>query len=440
MKNKSSKRQLGINELYQKHPEEADKMLWGRESDPESRRGFLKKGALLFMGSVLGGKVVFGDSMPAGLIPVGIFDFHDGPIKGKHPGLTILNDRPVNAETPAHLLDDFATPAEVLFVRNNGIPPEKVDPNSWTLTIEGESAKQSKTYTLKELKEKFAHYSYYLTLECGGNGRSEFNPPAKGNQWTTGAVGCPKWTGVRLRDVLEDVGIKSDAVYIGYYGKDTHLSGDPNKVVISRGVPISKALEDEALIAWSINGEDLPMMNGYPLRLIFGGWPASTSGKWLSKIVVRNKIHDGPKMTGYSYRVPCKAVAPGAKVPEEEMCIIESMPVKSLITYPKSGGMIRKGRELEIRGKAWAGDLSVKKMQTSIDFGATWQDAQLDPPPNRLSWQSWKTRVKFPKTGYYEVWARATDSMGISQPMVVPGWNPRGYLNNACHRIAIKVN
>src|SRR5690606_39142604 len=111
------------------------------------------------------------------------------------------------------------------------------------------------------------------------------NPPAKGNQWNVGAVGCAAWTGVRLRDVLEDVGVESNAVYIGYYGKDTHLSGDPGKDTISRGVPIEKALQDESLIAWAINGQDIPLLNGYPLRLVFGGWPASTSGKWLHRIV-----------------------------------------------------------------------------------------------------------------------------------------------------------
>lgn len=433
------KKEVGIHELYKKDPRQADKLLWGREVNADSRRGFLRKGAALLMGSVLGGNIVFADKMPEGMIPAGLFLDNDDPLAGKHPDLVVLNDRPLNLETPAHLLDDMVTQADVLFVRNNGIPPENIDVNSWTLTIEGESAKQTKTYTLPELKKKFKHYTYQLTLECGGNGRSEFNPPAKGNQWTTGGVGCPQWTGVRLKDVLEDVGIKSDAVYIGYYGRDTHLSGDPEKVVISRGVPISKAMEEESLIAWQMNGEDIPLNNGHPLRLIFGGWPASTSGKWLSKIVVRNKVHDGPKMGGDSYRVPCKPVAPGTKVPDEEMCIIESMPVKSLITYPKTGGMIKLGKEVEIRGKAWAGDLSVKAMQISIDFGASWQEVQLDPPPNRLSWQAWKTRIKLPEKGYYEIWARATDSAGNMQPMVVPGWNPKGYLNNACHRIALKV-
>lgn len=434
----STEKKVGLSELYAQDPIEADRLVWGRESHASTRRGFLKKGALALMGAVLGGNVVFGANMPAGLIPVGIWD-QDFPIKGKHKDLILLNDRPVNAETPPHLLEPLVTPADRLFIRNNGIPPENIDLSTWTLTIDGESALTSKTYSLQDLKTRFQHYTYQLTLECGGNGRAEFNPPAKGNQWTLGAVGCPQWTGVRLRDVLEDVGIKDDAVYIGYYGKDTHLSGDPDKVVISRGVPMKKALEDESLIAWAINGEDLPVMNGYPLRLVFGGWPASTSGKWLQRISIRNIIHDGPKMTGQAYRVPCKPVAPGSKVAEEDMCIIESMPVKSLITSPKSGGILRGKRQLEVSGKAWAGDLSVSKMEVSIDFGATWQEASLSAPANRLAWQPWKATITFPEVGYYEVWARATDSNGRSQPMVIPGWNPKGYLNNACHRIAVKV-
>ncbi|MDX2248391.1 MAG: sulfite oxidase [Bacteroidia bacterium] len=392
------------------------------------------------MGSVWGAPIVFADKMPKGLIPIGLLE-PDGPfpIKGKHSGLTILSDKPWNVETPAHLLDDLVTPADKLFIRNNGNIPENINPATWTLTIGGESVKQEKTYTLAELKQKFKSYTYQLTIECGGNGRSEFNPPAGGNQWTTGGVGCPEWTGVRLKDVLNDAGIKPDAVYIGYYGKDVHLSGDPEKVVISRGVPIAKALEDESLIAWAINGKDLPVMNGYPLRLVIGGWPASVSGKWLTRIDIRNKVHDGAKMTGKSYRVPCKPVAPGAEVADEDMCIIESMPVKSLITYPKSGGILPIGKSLTIRGKSWAGDNLVKKVEVSIDFGATWQETRLSAPRNRLAWQPFEVTLTFPQQGYYEVWARAVDSNGKGQPMVVPGWNPEGYLNNACHRIAIKV-
>jgi DMSO/TMAO reductase YedYZ molybdopterin-dependent catalytic subunit len=188
-----------------------------------------------------------------------------------------------------------------------------------------------------------------------------------------------------------------------------------------------------------MNGEDIPLMNGYPLRLVVSGWPASVAGKWVKKIVVRDRVHDGPKMTGTSYRVPCKPVAPGTEVPEDEMCIIESMPVKSLITFPKSGVEHNVAEKFGLRGHAWAGDLEVEAVHVSIDFGTTWQEASLEKPANRFAWQHWSAEVEFPETGYYEVWVRATDSSGRAQPMVLPAWNPKGYLNNACHRIAVQA-
>ena len=407
-----------------------------------SRRLFLKKSSLAALSLAVGTKIVFAKNFPEGLMPVALMDANSPvSLPGKHPEMIILNDHPINAETPAHLLDDEATPAELFFVRNNGVPPPvgEINLKKWTLTIGGESAQNSKTYSLEDLKTKFQQHTYHLTLECGGNGRKEFDPPAKGNQWSLGAVGCAAWTGVRLKDLLEDVGMKKNAVYIGYYGKDTHISGKPDKIPISRGVPIEKALEEESLIAWAMNGKDLPWLNGYPLRLVFGGWPASCSGKWLYRIDIRNQVHDGPKMGGTSYRVPCIPVAPGSKVEDKNMCIIQSMPVKSLITFPKTGATIKLGQKLPIRGHAWAGDLEVREVHYSIDFGASWQKCSLENPVNRLAWQHFSAKVDFPQKGYYEVWAKAVDSNGVSQPMLLPGWNPKGYLNNACHRIAIKV-
>jgi DMSO/TMAO reductase YedYZ molybdopterin-dependent catalytic subunit len=431
----------GIHELYEADPIEADELVWGRRSNPVTRRGFLTKGGLVAMSTAVGASIPFAHLMPGGLIPAALAQT-DEPftIPGKE-GLIVLNDRPINAETPAHLLDDKVTPGKYLFVRNNGRPPAmaNIDAQTWRLEIGGESAGQEMSFSIGQLKGLFKNYTYQLQIECGGNGRSEFVPPAPGNQWSTGAVGCPEWTGVRLKDVLEHVGINDDAVYVAYYGADMHASGDPTKVPISRGVPLAKALEKESLLAWAMNGEDIPHMNGYPLRLVCGGWPASVSGKWLKKIVIRNQVHDGPKMTGTSYRVPCKPVAPGSEVPEDQMCIIESMPVKSLTTFPKSGIEHALGHRLRLRGHAWAGDRKVNEMHVSIDFGATWKKAKLSSPVNRLAWQHWHADVSFPEAGYYEVWARATDNAGRAQPMVLPGWNPKGYLNNACHRIAVQV-
>ena len=268
------------------------------------RRIFLKKTGL-GLASLSGIDVVFASSIPKGYIPlIGLQD----PFKelNKHKRMIVLNDRPLNIEAQAHLLNDEVTPAEKMFVRNNGITPENIDPNDWKLVIDGESAINARSFTLEELKTTFNSHTYQLVLECGGNGRSEFNPPAKGNQWTIGAVSCPRWTGVRLRDILERVGMKEDAVYLAYHSRDQHLSGDFKKEAISRGIPILKALMDETLLAYHMNGEDLPLIHGQPLRLVVGGWPASASGKWLERLSIRNIVHDGVKMGGQSYRVPCE--------------------------------------------------------------------------------------------------------------------------------------
>jgi sulfite oxidase len=410
------------------------------ESIPVSRRRFLGKGTLALFGTLLGAQMVHGMNFPSGILPVGLIDEQGNiTLPGKHPDLIVHTDRPWNIETPVHLLDDSITPADKMYVRNNGLPPVSIDASKWTLTIDGESVNKTKTFTLQELKSKFKHYSNNIVLECGGNTRKEYHPSTPGNQWGYGAVSCGRWTGVRLKDVLNDVGIKSDAVYIGYYGKDVHVSGDATKVVISRGVPIEKALEDDVILAFQLNGKDIPEIHGYPLRLIIGGWPASVSGKWLHKIVVRNKVHDGPKMEGDSYRVPCKPVEPGASVKPEDMCIIHQMPVKSIITYPKTGAMVKPGQSFEVRGHAWAGDRSISEMHISTDFGMTWQKCELKEPENKNAWQRFTTKIQLQETGYYEVWAKATDDNGISQPMVSPGWNPKGYINNSTHRIAVKV-
>ena len=360
---------------------------------------------------------------------------YEKTIPGKN-GLSILNNRPLNAETPSHLLDDTITPNDRHFIRNNGLVPQ-IDATKWTLTVDGE-VHTPLVLTLEQLK-RFKQYTYALQIECGGNGRAGFNPPAKGNQWTYGAIGCATYTGVKMRDVLHSAGLKNSAVYTGYYGEDPHLSGDPNKIPISRGTPISKALDEHTLIAWEMNGQPLPALHGFPLRVVTPGWPGSTSIKWLKRIFVRNKEHDGAKMTGYSYRVPRYKIAPGSHIPKQDMKIIESMPVKSLITFPKSPLNLKNKKSLLVRGHAWAGDRSVQDVHLSINFGASWLKTSLTAPINPYAWQNWNTVINFPQKGYYEIWARATDIAGEMQPMVVPGWNPKGYLNNAMHRIAVNV-
>ena len=244
------------------------------------RRSFLRKTGFTTLASLSGVPIVFASNIPEGYE---LLAFQDpDPFKrfGLNSEMIVLNDRPINIEAQAHLLDDKVTPNSKMFIRNNGIIPEDINEDHWTLTIDGESVSETKTYSLAELKKKFKTHSYQLTLECGGNGRSEFDPPAKGNQWTIGAVHCSKWTGVRLKDLLEDVGIKDSAVYVAYHAVDVHLSGDSGKEAISRGIPLSKAYQNETLIAYQMNDKPIPLIHGFPLRMIAGGWPASASGKW----------------------------------------------------------------------------------------------------------------------------------------------------------------
>ena len=189
---------------------------------------------------------------------------------------------------------------------------------------------------------RFPNVTYQLVLECGGNGRSFFEPEARGNQWTNGGVGCPQWTGVRLADVLKAAGLKSSAVYTGHYGADPTLAGETDKPTISRGMPIEKAMDEHTLIAFKLNGQDLPLIHGAPVRLIVPGWAGSLSTKWLTRIWVRDKEHDGPGMGGFSYRVPKTPIVPGSKGDEKDMAILESMPVRSVITFPADGAQARR--------------------------------------------------------------------------------------------------
>lgn len=427
-----------IRRAYAADPFEAERRLFGRLAHAD-RRGFLRGAGLAAMGAALGAAMPFHRNFPSGLVPAAFAQDSEAKLMAGKDGLTLLNERPVNAETPAHLLDDDITPYERLFVRNNGLVPQSAleqNAEGWTLTVDGE-VDNTLSLSIDDLKNDFETVTQALWLECGGNGRAFFNPGASGNQWTTGAIGCPEWTGVRLRDVLERAGLKSSAVYTGHYGNDLHLSGDPEKEAISRGVPIDKAMEPECMIAWAMNGQDIPALHGFPLRLVIPGYPGSASQKYLTRIWVRDQVHDGAKMGGYSYRLPAYPVAPGTEVPEEDMEILTVMPVKSLITGPATGAEVPAGQPAEVRGHAWAGNGDVRAMHVSLDFGQTWQEAELDGPPNKYAWQRWRAEVTPPEAGYYEVWARATDQNGVMQPPTTPGWNPRGYGNNMMHRIAL---
>lgn len=351
---------------------------------------------------MLGMSVPFERNLPAGFVPAALAQDTGMDLMADKQGLVVLGDRPLNAKTPAHLLDDDVTPYERLFMRMNGLVPQTAldqDAEGWILTVDDE-VETPLELTIDELKSRFETATRRLVIEYGGNGRAFFQPGASGNQWTVGVVGCPEWTGVRLADVLKVAGVKESAVYTGHYGNDVHLGRDEEKEVISRGVPIEKALEEDAVIAWAMNGEPLPALHGFPLRLVVPGYPASASQKYLDRIWVRDREHDGAKMTGDSYRIPAYPVDPGTEVPEDDMVVLTERPVKSIVTFPRTGAEVKAG---EVRSHAWCCKGDVAAVHVSLDFGQTWQDAELEPAPNRFARQRWRANLTLPQHGYYEL-------------------------------------
>jgi len=446
----SKKIERSVEELYRDDPERADALAFGRKSGP-NRRGFLGGAGLAAMSAAVGGAIPFAANMPGGLIPAAMAQGSappappKGPIYLNFPGksdkLVVIGERPLVAETPEHLLDDNTTPYEKFFIRNNGqIPEESKEPDKWKFTVEGEVNKKLEL-TLGELKSKYKAQTRRMVLECGGNGRSFYSPKASGNQWTNGGAGCAEWTGVRLGDVLKAAGVKPSGIYTAQLlGRSAVCPGDASRPTLSRGVRIAKAMDPESMIVWAMNGQPLPNIHGGPVRLLIPGWPGSASQKWLTRIVIRDKEHDGPGMTGTSYRLTINPMVPGDKADPKNFKVMESMPVRSIITSPANGTKLPAGtREVKLRGASWAGDHTVRRVDISTDYGVTWQPTKLEKGKNRYDWQRWTSSVKLPRDGYYEIWARAMDSRGLMQPHVAPNWNPSGYGGNPMHRIAVLI-
>ena len=409
------------------------------------RRGFLAgaglAGAALGSGTVMtAGSVRAQEAKPSEAAKPAAADSASFAFEGKDSGLTSLGDRPLVAETPAHLLDDDTTPIAKFFIRCNGqVPDAAADRENWSLTIDGE-VEAPLVLSLKELKERFEPRTYRMVLECGGNGRSFFQPPARGNQWTNGGAGCAEWTGIPLNEVLRAAKVKPSAQYTAHHGADPHLSGDAKKESLSRGMPVAKAMEEHNLLVFAMNGEPLPNIHGGPLRLVVPGWPGSLSHKWLTRITLRDREHDGQGMTGHSYRLPERPLVPGSKGDGVPFRILESMPVRAVTTSPANGTRLPAGaHDLDLRGAAWGGDVPIARVDVSIDGGQTWSEAKLAALKNRYDWHRWTARLRLPSDGYYEIFARATDANGRTQPTLATNWNPQGYGGNAQHRIAILV-
>ncbi len=357
-------------------------------------------------------------------------------LRSLKPGLHVHDEEALNAEPSLDLLDEAITPLGAFFIRNNGALPEIADAGAWRLTIDGEVERPA-VWSLAALRETFETVTQTAVLECAGNGRSQFSPATDGLQWRLGAVGCARWTGVRLADVLRHAGVKPGAVYTGHHAPDRQI-GKPEKAALSRGLPIAKALAPETLIAFGMNGEPLPRLHGGPLRIVAPGYPGSAWQKWLDRVSLRAQEHDGEKMRGTDYRMPIRPLRPGEALDPADFAVITDMPVKSLITRPADGFTVAAGETVTVAGFAWSGAVPLAGLELSCDGGRSWRAVALEPGEGPYAWRRFEARLPAGQPGTLTVMARAHDAAGNRQPLEMP-WNPRGYCNNQVQRVSGRV-
>jgi sulfite oxidase len=345
-------------------------------------------------------------------------------------GMIIRSFRFLDLETPVEHLNTWLTPVPRFFVRNHMHEPATLDAEDWQLTISGEVEKPL-TLNLTELSKLETH-SVVNTLECAGNGRGLHRPLVPGIQWGKGAVGTAKFSGPRMRDVLQRAGVKSTGKHVVFAGLDEVPGKVPPFV---RSIPIEKALDSDTLIATHMNDAPLTKHHGFPARALVPGWIGAASCKWLSDIKLIDSEFVGNFMNP-GYRLPNQPVKPGEAVKPEGTHPVTGLNVKSLISSPLDGQKLKAGR-VTAHGVAWAGEAEIAKVEISTDNGATWHPATLGQQHARYAWRLWSFAWNA-KPGEHTIRSRASDNKGRVQPQTAE-WNPSGYLYNAIDEVKVHV-
>jgi DMSO/TMAO reductase YedYZ molybdopterin-dependent catalytic subunit len=343
-------------------------------------------------------------------------------------GLVVHGTHPLNCETsiPA-LIGGVVMPNARFYVRNHFETP-RLDPLSWRLEAKG-LVEHPLRLSLRDLYNMRSE-TLVATLECAGNGRSAFDPPADGEQWQLGAVSTAEWTGVPLAEILDHAGLTPEAVEIVFRGADQGNAGEAaDPIRFERSLPVTDAGHTGSLLAYAMNGEPLPLEHGYPLRLIVPGWYAVASVKWLTEIEVTGSPFTGFFQTKrYVYETERNGTV--AREP------VRLQQVQSVITQPSAGQQITAG-DLVVRGVAWSGAAPIDKVAVSIGRGP-WQNARLIGQRHRHSWQWWELLTRIDSLGETTLRARATDLAGRTQPER-PHWNRLGYGGNAVQNVPLLV-
>ncbi len=350
--------------------------------------------------------------------------------------MILLTDRPPQLETPMRYFRELITPNDAVFVRwHISQIPTSVDLREWRLKVGGNTEKELQL-SMDDLKTKFDKVTYTAVIQCSGNSRSFFDPPVPGGQWQNGAMGNVTWTGARLKDILYQAGIKEGSVCVSFDGLDSPpLPTVPDLV---KSLPLDKATEEDIIVAYEMNGTYLPMLNGFPVRLIVPGWYATYWVKSLSTISVLDKQFEGFWMKT-AYRIPddtCACVPPGT-VPKKTIPI-NRLDTRSFIVEPFDGTTLNVNKPVEVMGIAFSGGYGVRDVIVSMDNGHTWNETKLGKDLGKYAWRQWTYLWHPKKPGKYTLMVRATDSIGESQPFDA-FWNPAGFMRNNIEKIEVKV-
>jgi DMSO/TMAO reductase YedYZ molybdopterin-dependent catalytic subunit len=355
------------------------------------------------------------------------------PQKG---AMILQRTRPPLLETPWEVFDrGVFTPNDQFYVRWHwAVIPQQVDAESYNLAVRG----HVNTPLQLSLDDILAMPRVEMAAvnQCSGNSRGLFSPRVSGAQWTNGAMGNAKWTGVRLRDVLDRAGVKPGATAVRFNGLDEPVV--PDGPDFTKSLDLDHARDGEVMIAFQMNGASLPLLNGFPIRLIVPGWYSTYWVKMLSDI----EVLDAPDETYWmktAYRIPD---TPNANVHPGQTGFktvpINRMNPRSFVTNLRDGAAAKPGTPLLVRGLAMGGDKGVKAVDVSTDAGASWQAAELGRDEGRYSFRQWQWTVPKPPPGDLRVMVRCTNTDGVAQPLD-PAWNPGGFMRNVVEQISVKV-
>ncbi|MDP2849533.1 MAG: molybdopterin-dependent oxidoreductase [Sulfuricurvum sp.] len=401
-----------------------------------NRRNFLGAGL------ILGASTLIGKETPQKII-TSTSDFTPPVIAfpEKKP-LKVISDRPPLLESPRDIFTQAITPNDQFFVRWH-MPdiPTYIDLNEFRLEVKG-SVEKPLLLSIDDLKSKFEPVEITSVLQCGGNSRRYFagtGPATHGVQWGHGAMGCAVWRGVRLKDILHMAGVKGSARWVGVNGLEKPAMEETPKFF--REMEIDEALSGELMVAYAMNGEDLPYLNGFPLRLVIPGHFSDSWVKMLSEITVMDEYRKSFFMD-VAYTVPdndCECVVSGSDF-EYKRKPIAVMKVKSVIGYPTPNTVIKKGSRVKVTGVAFDQGKGIKEVMISTDGGKSWSATELQKDYGKYAYRPWIYQWEPKVKGEYTIMVRAINRIGNIQPQVNEiGWNAGGYQYNAVDSVNVKI-